>query len=219
MSFVSILFPDTGDFLEVADPKTEAGQAAWERATAAAVEFSRNPGEAAGGMLLALVGVRSSLGDPRKPGFIEGLSPSQRIVAMEQLAPVAATAHHLAGRNADGTRNPTVQGIVTMTAQGEAIISRPVTKAAAAAALRLAADQAGAARGELLVKAAVAEREAADLAKAAAQAEAAWLARAQRRIDAGIARARARRAALAKAAAAGDDLPVPDMLYKAGGTG
>jgi hypothetical protein len=108
---------------------------------------------------VALVGVRSSLGDPTDPGFIEGLSPSQLVVAIEQLAPVTVTAHHLAGRNADGTRNPSVQGVTTVTARGDVIISRPFTKAATAAALRLGAVQAGPQRAELLAKAAVAERQ------------------------------------------------------------
>ncbi len=170
MSFVSILFPDTGDFLTVADPKTEAGQAAWERATAEAIEFSRNPGQAAMAKLVALVGRRSSLGDPTDPGFIENLSSSHRVVAMEQVAQVAATAHHLAGRNADGTRNPPIDGVVTMTPQGEAIISRPVTKASTADALRVAATQAGPQHADFAVRAAVAERETALRGKAAAPA-------------------------------------------------
>jgi hypothetical protein len=169
VSFISILFGDTGDFLEIADPKTEAGQAAWQRATDESIELSRNPGEMAGEKLLAIVGQRSSLGDPRKPGFLRGLRPGQRAVTLEQLAHVAATAHHLAGRNADGTRNPPIDGVVTMTPQGEAIISRPATKAATAEALRLAADQAGPQRGERLVEAAIAQ-QVADLAKTAAAA-------------------------------------------------
>jgi hypothetical protein len=160
MSFVSLMLPD-GDTFQVVDPKSRAGQVAWERATQAAIEFAQNPGTVAGAKLLALVGGRSSLGDPTDPDFLEGLSASQRVVALEQLAHVAATAHHLAGRNADGTRNPSVDGVVTMTPSGQAIISRPVTKAATAAALRLAATQAGPQHADMLVKATVAEREAA----------------------------------------------------------
>jgi len=217
------MFADTGDYVRVADPKTEAGQAAWARATAAAVEFTQNPSEAAGAKLLALVGEASSLGDPTDPGFIEGLSASQRVVALEQLAQAASSWHLESGRAADGTANPSVDGIVTMTAQGQAVISRPTTKAATAEALSLAAGQAGPGLGEALLAAAIAEREAAEAAKAAAAAtsrsEAAWLARAQRRIDAGRARAlaRARAEARSKAAAATRTAAPDAMLYKRAG--
>jgi hypothetical protein len=210
--------------LQISDPKDAAGQRAWERATPAAIELSRNPGEMAGAKLLAIVGQSSSLGDPRKPDFLKGLRPGQRAVALEQLAHAAASWHLQDGRNADGTRNAPIEGVVTMTAQAEAIISRPATKAATADALRLAATQAGPQRGELLAKAAIAEREAAEAAKAVAVAtsrsEAAWLARAQRRIDAGRsrARARARAEARSKAAAATTRTAAPDdMLFKRAG--
>jgi hypothetical protein len=71
MAATRITFADTGDYLELHDPKTVAGQAAWKRATPAAIEMTQNPGEVAGAKLAALVGRRSSLGDPRKPGFIK----------------------------------------------------------------------------------------------------------------------------------------------------
>ncbi len=237
MSVISVVFPDTGDYLELSDPRDAANQATWKRATPAAIEMTRNPGEMAGEKLASIVGVRSSLGDPRKPGFIKGLRPGQRAVALEQLAQAAASWHLQQGRNADGSANPSVEGVVTMTAQGQAIISRPATKAATAAALRLAAQDAGPQRGELLAKAAVAEqeaeREAADLAKAAAATR--RRAPSRRRtwgdmVLAGsikigptpsdAARARAKAAAANKAAAAADDLPgAPDMLFKAGRAG
>lgn len=169
MSFVSVLFPDTGDFLEIADPKDAANQATWKRATPAAIELSRNPGEMAGEKLLAIVGQSSSLGDPRKPGFLKGLRPGQRAVALEGLAQVAVSWHLQDGRNADGAPGAGVEGVTTVVAQAGAIVSRPAaSKAATADALRLAAAQAGPQRGELLVEAAIAEREAAhDLAKVA----------------------------------------------------
>ncbi len=229
MSVISVVFPDTGDYLELSDPRDAANQATWKRATPAAIEMTRNPGEMAGEKLASIVGVRSSLGDPRKPGFIKGLRPGQRAVALEQLAQAAASWHLQQGRNVDGTRNPDVQGVVTMTAQGEAIISRPTTKAATAAALRLAAQDAGPQRGELLAKAAVAqreaEREAADLAKAAATARRRRPGRRRTWGDlvmdgsirigptaADAARVRAKMAALDRAALDG-----PDMLFKRAG--
>ncbi len=173
MSFISVLFPSTGDYLRVADPKTQAGQAAWERATDVAIQFAQKPSEALAAKLLAIVGQRSSLpGDPTSEGWLPGLAAGQRAVALEQLQQLVGQWHLEHGRQVDGSANPTIEGVVTMSAQGQAIVSRPTTKASTAEALRLAAQDAGPQRGELLARAAVAqqeaEREAADLAKAAA---------------------------------------------------
>jgi hypothetical protein len=204
VSFISILFPDTGDMLRIADPKTVAGQAAWQRATDESIELTRNPGEMAGERLLAIVGQRSSLGDPRKPGFLKGLRPGHRAVALEQLAQAAASWHLQSGRNVDGTRNPTVPEVTTVIAQAGTIVSMPTAgKAATADALRLAATQAGARRGELLAEAAVAQREA-DAAASTRRS------RPARQGAPGALRGKV-------AAVMGDDLPAPDMLYKADG--
>jgi hypothetical protein len=224
VSFISILFPDTGDWLRIADAKTQAGQAAWERATQAAIEFAQNPGTVAGAKLLELIGESSSLGDPTSEDWLEGLPPGQRAVALEQLAQVVSRWRDQTA----ATGGPVVQEVV---AEDGTIVRVPAsTKASAAVALRLAADQAGPQRGELLAKAAVATQEAEDLAKAAARSEAAWLARTQRRIDAALAKARARRRARGQQSppaavqgkattAIGDDLPAPDMLFKTAGSG
>ena len=232
MAPTRIVIGQTGDFLTVADAKDAAGQQAWQRATDVAIQFASKPGTALGAKLLALLGGRSNIGDPRQPGWLENLDAAHQIAVLQELQQLVASWHLQQGRNADGTRNPDVQGVVTMTAQGQAIISRPTTKASTAAALRLAAQDAGPARGELLVRAAVAEREAereaADLAKAAAATR--RRAPSRRRtwgdmVLAGAirigptpsdaARTREKAAALDKAAAAADALPgAPAMLYK-----
>jgi hypothetical protein len=154
VSFISVLSADTGDFLALSDPKDAAGQRAWERATAAAISFAQNPGEVAGAKLLALIGERSSLGDPTEEDWLPNLPPGMRAVALEQLAQLTASWYHLSGRNVDGTRNVSVDGVVTMTPQSQAVISRPATKAATADALRVAATQAGPQRADFAARAA-----------------------------------------------------------------
>jgi hypothetical protein len=150
MSTLSFMLASTGDFLTVHDPRDAAGQPAWQRATDAAVQFTRKPGTQAAAKMLAVVGVRSSMGDPTKAGWMANLPAGHKAKVLEELAQLAVQWHLESGRNADGSRPDTVKA-----AQAEA------------AGLRLAADQAGPGRGELLVKAAIAERRASDLAKAA----------------------------------------------------
>src|SRR6266540_1828650 len=229
MAPTRIVIGQTGDFLTVADAKDAAGQQAWQRATDVAIQFASKPGTALGAKLLALVGQRSNIGDPRQPGWLGNLDAAHQVAVLTELQALVGQWHLQQGRNVDGSANPTVDGVVTMTAQGEAVISRPTTKAATAEALRLAAQDAGPQRGELLVRAALAEREAereaADLAKAAAAARRRRPGRRRTWGDlvmagsirigptaADAARVRAKMAALDRAALDG-----PDMLFKRAG--
>jgi hypothetical protein len=224
MAPTRIVIGQTGDWLSVADAREQAGQRQWERATQAAIEFAQNPGTVAGAKLLAIIGQRSNLGDPTEEDWLAGLPAGHRALVLQEL-------QQLVGSWLDQTAATSGPVVETVVAEDGTIVRVPAsTKASAAVALRLAADQAGPQRGELLAKVAVATQEAEDLAKAAARSEAAWLARAQRRIDAGLARARARRQARGQQSppaavqgkattAIGDDLPAPDMLFKTAGSG
>jgi hypothetical protein len=234
MAPTRIVIGQTGDFLTVADAKDAAGQRQWERATQAAIEFAQNPGPVAGAKLLAIIGQRSNLGDPTEEDWLPGLPAGHRALVLQEL-------QQLVGSWRDQTAATSGPVVETVVAEDGTIVRVPAsTKASAAAALRLAADQAGPGRAELLAKAALAEQEAADLAKAAAPAPARsprpstaraleLLARIRARVQpAEVARLGGPAALRGKAAArTGDLVPVeelyerdrPDMLFKAAGAG
>lgn len=142
MSALSVMLPD-GDFLRVADPRDAAGQRAWERGLQAALDFAREPSTAAAAKLLSYVAESSDIGDPTKPGWLPALPAAKRAKVLEELQQLVASWNRMSGRHTDGTPVDTVKAAQS-----------------AAAALRLAADQAGPQRPEFLHKAALADQQA-----------------------------------------------------------
>jgi hypothetical protein len=144
MSALSVMLPGNS-FVRISDPKTVAGQQAWERARDIAIAFAREPSTAVGAKLLAHVAEGSDIGDPRKPDWLPRLPANKRVKVMEELQQLVASWNRVSGGHTDGSRSEAVK------------------------ALQVAAMQAGPGHADMLAKAAIAEQElAADLATSAA---------------------------------------------------
>jgi hypothetical protein len=121
VSFVSLMLP-SGSFLRVLDPKEQANQPAWEKASDAALASAREPLSALAAKLLAHVADSSDIGDPTDPNWLPNLSAADLVVALAEVQDLLASYNRQRGRTTAGAAHQTVGNVDVSVAETGSVL-------------------------------------------------------------------------------------------------